>query len=40
MDPNFYQKIVDYLNYEKIPEELKTVKQKKRFKTLTRQYHI
>src|SRR3990170_6498223 len=40
MDPNFYQKIVDYLNYEKIPEELKTAKQKKRFKTLTRQYHI
>ena len=40
MDPNFYQKIVDYLNYEKIPEDLKTAKQKKRFKTLTRQYHI
>ena len=40
MDPNFYQKIVDYLNYEKIPEDLKTAKQKKRFKTLTKQYHI
>jgi Integrase zinc binding domain/Integrase core domain len=40
MDPKFYQNLVDYLNYEKLPEYCDTAKKQKRFKTLSKQYHI